>query len=223
VLRKGPRGLRRRRRVPTLDELPPFKTSASYWESRYAAGVTSGVGSYDDLARFKADILNAFVREHGLTSVVELGCGDGNQLSLAAYPTYTGYDVAPSAIALCRSVFNKDRSKAFALYEPATFATGYTSHWADLSMSLDVIFHLVEDDVFDRHLTDLFGLARRFVVIYSSNDESPDIGDHVRNREFTRWVEQHRPTWQLVKHVPNPHRRTVEGAIADFWFFAAPG
>jgi hypothetical protein len=222
VLRKGlPRPFRRRR-IPTLDELPPFETSASYWESRYAAGVTSGVGSYDELARFKATVLNDFVREQGITSVVELGCGDGNQLSLSDYPVYTGFDVAPSAVARCVSTFKKDRSKAFALYGPTTFSSGYIAHRADLTMSLDVLFHLVEDEVFDQHLRDLFGLARRFVVIYSSNDEAPDIGDHVRHREFTRWVQQHRPDWTLVRHVPNPYRGTVDGAIADFWFYGAP-
>jgi SAM-dependent methyltransferase len=183
---------------------------------------TSGVGSYDVLAQFKADVLNTFVREQQITSVVELGCGDGNQLSLADYPAYTGYDVAPSAIARCRATFKKDRSKTFDLYRPTTFRGAYPAHQADLAMSLDVLFHLVEDEVYDRHLRDLFGLARRFAVVYSSNNEAPDIGAHVRNREFTRWVDQHQPAWELVLHVPNPHRGTVEGAIADFWFYAAP-
>ncbi|MCU1594789.1 MAG: glycosyl transferase group 1 [Frankiales bacterium] len=213
--------LRRRQwsRVPDLDELPAFVTSSSYWEARYAAGATSGVGSYSQLARFKAEVLNAFVREHHIRSVVELGCGDGNQLSLADYPSYVGYDVAPSAVDLCRTAFRKDRSKSFHLYDPLTFQPDETS---DLALSLDVIFHLVEDEVFERHMTDLFSLGSRFVAIYSSNDETPDIGHHVRNRRFTTWIEEHRPDWPLLLQVPNPYRGAVEGAISDFWFYAAP-
>ena len=54
--------------------------SAAYWEKRYAASGTSGVGSYALFAQFKADVVNQFVATHGVHSVVEFGCGNGNQL-----------------------------------------------------------------------------------------------------------------------------------------------
>ena len=204
---------------PPLDDLPPFVTSGSYWEARYAAGATSGTGSYDVLAQFKADVLNRFVRQQAVTSVIELGCGDGNQLSLADYPSYVGFDVAPSAVQRCRKAFRKDRTKAFHVYDPISFPR---QTQADLALSLDVIFHLVEDEVFTQHMSDLFSVGRRFVGIYSSNDEEPDIGQHVRNRRFTDWVDLHRPGWRLQSQVPNPHSGTVDGAISQFWFYAAP-
>lgn len=218
--------LRRRRPWnpgPALDDLPAFETSATYWESRYAAGAGSGVGSYDVLARFKADVLNDFVRQQQIGSVIELGCGDGNQLSLADYPSYVGFDVAPSAVARSRAKHGKDRSKSFEVYEPAAFESRREQLRADLALSLDVLFHLVEDEVFERHLTDLFAVGGRFVGIYSSNHEDADPSAHVRNRRFTNWVQEHRPDWVEVLHVPNPHRGAVEGAISDFWFYAAPG
>jgi SAM-dependent methyltransferase len=208
----------RRRRVPRLDELPAFSDSASYWESRYALGQSSGVGSYEQLAAFKADVLNGFVAEHGVRSVLELGCGDGAQLALARYPAYQGYDVASSAVSLCRKRFRRDATKSFGSLED--FAEQRPQ--ADLALSLDVVFHLVEDEVFDQHLRDLFGAARRFACVYSSNDERPDVGAHVRHRVFTRWVTDNRPGWQLVRHVPNPFRGELEGAVADFWFYARP-
>ena len=55
----------------------PFTGSAIYWEQRYAGGGTSGAGSYGAAGRLKAEFLNAFVREHEVQSVIELGCGDG--------------------------------------------------------------------------------------------------------------------------------------------------
>ncbi|MCW2673805.1 MAG: glycosyl transferase group 1 [Frankiales bacterium] len=220
MVRRLARAVLRRpvREIPTLDELPPFIDSASYWESRYALGQNSGVGSYDDLAAFKAAVLNAFVAEHGIASVLELGCGDGNQLRLARYPSYRGFDVAPTAVRLCRKAFRRDRTKSFDVYDPAGFAR--LRPRAELTLSLDVVFHLVEEDVFVQHLNDLFDSAERFVCVYATNEGSPDIGDHVRHRRFTDWVQEHRPEWQVLRHVPNPHRGAVEGAVSDFWFFA---
>jgi hypothetical protein len=40
--------------------------SKDYWEKRYAKGETSGAGSYGDLARYKAEIVNAFVEENNI-------------------------------------------------------------------------------------------------------------------------------------------------------------
>ncbi len=48
-------------------------------------------------------------------SVVEYGCGDGNQLKMATYPQYLGFDVSPAAISMCKSVFNGDATKQFRL------------------------------------------------------------------------------------------------------------
>ena len=208
----------RRQPPPGLDDLPAFRDSASYWQARYALGQTSGVGSYADLARFKAEVLNAFVEEQRIGTVLELGCGDGAQLALARYPSYQGFDVAPAAVSLCRRRFRGDRTKRFATL--AAFTARRPT--AELTLSLDVVFHLVEDEVFDAHLRDLFDAATRFVCVYSSNEERPDVGRHVRHRVFTDWVEAHRPDWPLVRHVPNPLRGQLEGAVADFWFWARP-
>src|SRR5258708_24901292 len=67
-----------------------FQGSSAYWEDRYRTGGNSGAGSYNSLALFKAEILNAFVRANGVQKVIEFGCGDGNQLSLFEYPCYIG-------------------------------------------------------------------------------------------------------------------------------------
>ena len=79
-----------------------FKGSEVYWESRYRSGGNSGPGSFGELAGFKADVLNAFICSEGIKSVIEFGCGDGHQLSLARYPRYLGIDVSRFAIARCK-------------------------------------------------------------------------------------------------------------------------
>src|SRR5215217_4829608 len=93
----------------------PFHDSESYWVERYATGGYSGAGSYSKLSEYKAEILNDFVKNNNVRSVIEYGCGDGNQQKLAAYPNYIGFDVAPKAISRCREVFRSDHSKTFKL------------------------------------------------------------------------------------------------------------
>jgi SAM-dependent methyltransferase len=200
----------------------PFPGTARYWDERYGEGGSSGVGSTGVLARFKADVLNGFVAEHRIATVVELGCGDGEQLALAEYPSYVGLDVAATAVDLCVGRFRRDPSKSFFRYDPRRFVDNAGLFRADLAMSLDVVFHLVDDEDFDRYLRLLFACAGRFACVYSSNDEAPDPAPHVRHRRFTDWVAAERPDWRLVAHVANPHRGLEPGAVSDFWFWARP-
>lgn len=195
----------------------PFD-SAAYWEQRYRQGGHSGAGSQGRLARYKAETLNAIVAEHAIGSVIEFGCGDGAQLDLARYPSYVGVDVAPSAVARCRTRFAADPSKRFLL---AAEADGLR---ADLALSLDVVFHLIEDAVFERYMTGLFAAARRLVVIYASDRDEPTRDAHVRHRAVSRWVATNAPAWRHVSTEHNPFAfdpaRPDETSHSDFHVFA---
>jgi len=199
----------------------PFESSVSYWEERYAAGGDSGDGSYGKLARFKADILNAFVADHDIESVIEFGCGDGHQLKLTAYPRYQGFDVSETIVKRCRRVFAADASKSFALM------ADYATEVADVALSLDVIYHLVEEETFEHYMNVLFGSARKYVIIYSSDVDGGEAlgGAHEKHRRFTPWIKQHRVDWKLVERIPNAYpyeERTGQGSLADFYVYA-PG
>jgi SAM-dependent methyltransferase len=176
----------------------PFQGSGDYWQRRYARGGDSGAGSYGSTAAFKAQTINAFVAREQLQTVVEFGCGDGNQLTLARYPRYQGFDVSAAAVARCRERFASDASKSFDL------VGDYRGQQAELALSLDVIYHLVEDATFEAYLRTLFGAATRYVVIYSTDsDRNPWYRHpHVRHRHFSRWIAQHLPAWQLAETVP---------------------
>jgi SAM-dependent methyltransferase len=159
----------------------PFPGSRQYWIERYEGGRTSGAGSYNELAQFKAEIINGFVAKHGVGSVIEFGCGDGNQLGLADYPVYTGLDISPRAVEMCRNIFANDANKHFLLMEE------YQGQTARLALSLDVIYHLVEGNVFESHMRTLFGAGESFVIIYSSNSAMREERQarHIRHRVFT--------------------------------------
>ena len=133
--------------------------SAKYWELRYQQGGTSGAGSYGQLAEFKADVLNHFVQQENVKSVMEFGFGDGNQLSLGNYPTYTGFDISHQAVTICRDKFADDKTKLFFPLDE------YEGEVADLVLSLDVIFHLVEDEVYDHYMKQLVAATDRFLAI----------------------------------------------------------
>lgn len=191
-----------------------MRSSGDYWERRYRLGMTSGPGSTGELARFKAGFLNGFVREHGVQTVIEFGCGDGTQLSLAEYPRYLGIDVSPAAIELCRKRFAGDQTKSFSL-QTGDAGTGLAG-LADLTLSLDVIYHLLEDDVYARHLADLFGASRHWVIVYSSNREEAVRARHVRHRPFVDDVRRLHPGFELVRRIDNPF--PVQ-SFADFYVF----
>ncbi|HMF52545.1 MAG TPA: class I SAM-dependent methyltransferase [Candidatus Saccharimonadales bacterium] len=196
-----------------------FVSSAQYWEDRYALGGTSGAGSYGKLALFKAETINRFVEDHGLRSVIEFGSGDGAQLELARYPKYTGIDVSARAIELCRTKFKDDPSKRFILAS----SPEANEASAELAMSLDVIYHLVEDTIYNEYMTRLVSAAEKFICVYSSNVVRASPAKHVRHRVFTDWFAQNAPAWKLMSKVDNPLPEDPEHpdqtSWADFYFF----
>jgi SAM-dependent methyltransferase len=181
-----------------------FKGSASYWEDRYASGGDSGAGSYGRQAEWKAGIVNDWVAQLGIESVVDLGCGDGNQLSLADYPRYLGLDRSATAVRKCIERFAADPTKSFLRYDPAELADPAGWLRADLALSQEVIFHLVEDDVFEDYMGRLFASARRYVVICGSDTVDDEQAPHERHRDFTKWISARRPEWTLSRRIDPP-------------------
>lgn len=204
------------RRISLLRQRMAYSDSSRFWEGNYAQGGSSGSGSYGALAEGKRRFLNELVRGRTVGSVIEFGCGDGNQLSLAEYPSYIGLDVSRTAIGLCKERFRDDPAKSFFLYDGACFADRAGIFTADLALSLDVVYHLTEDSVFETYLTHLFAAARRLTVVYSTNTELRGTAPHVRHRHFTPWVEANCPGWRLTGVTQGPNS---ERARADFFVY----
>lgn len=197
---------------------PTFETSAQYWEERYQKKGNSGAGSYQNLAIFKAEVINSFVSQNEIKSVIEFGSGDGNQLKYFNFQTYEGFDISSTAIEHCKKLYASDPSKSFATI------SSYAGQKADLAMSLDVIYHLVEDAVFHDYMNRLFGASNRYIIVYSSNyDDGPsDSPSHVRHRRFTDWVDAHAKGFGLIEHIPNKYPYNGNGkvsSLADFYIF----
>lgn len=197
----------------------PFTSSEEYWEERYRKGGNSGIGSYDKLAQYKAEVINDFVVERNIETVFEFGCGDGNQLTYFNFPSYVGYDVSPSVIDKCKAKYTQDQTKKFALIDQ------HSNEKADLSLSLDVIYHLVESPVYLAYMEKLFSSTDRFVVVYSSNSDVHENNDkvaHVKHRKFTDWVSKNKPDFELIQFIPNKYPfnpKEKYSSYADFYIF----
>ena len=95
---------------------------------------------------------------------------------------------------------------------------------ADLVLSMDVLYHLLELEVFVAYIDDLFLTSTRFVAIYGIDvsRRSHLKGNHVMLRPFTQFISIRYPCWSLVEtvHLP-PKLKTVGDAHPEiaFYFF----
>ncbi len=175
-----------------------------YWERRYREGKRcSGAGSRGEAAERKAAFVNALIEEHHVNRVVDWGCGDGEIARLLTCRRYIGLDVSPAAIALCEEHVQLPR-RAWRVID------GWKAPElppAQLALSLDVIFHLIEERYYRRHLRLVFGSAP-LVCIHSSNrDEGGE--SHVLHRKFLPDVPK---SWEIL-HRPEDEREI------GFWVF----
>ena len=198
-----------------------FGSSSQYWEQRYSVGESSGAGSYGKFAEYKAGVLNRFFAEHHVRRVADFGCGDGNQLRLLNCPEYLGLDVSPTAVEKCRASYRQDPTKAFLVNDGPAAVAKVRDFAPDLAMSLDVIYHLVEDETYEQYLTNLFGISSRYVVIYSTNFDRRYAFPHQVDRKFTDFVAAHMPDWRLLDVLANPHKGA--DTQSDFYIYEKTG
>ena len=194
--------------------------SAKYWEQRYQKNKNgSGDGSYGRLAQFKAEVINTILAENNPSSIIDYGVGDGNQLRSLVIPdtcSYLGLDVSRTAIA------NLRKNKSFDRYRFETVpSAGRLPYKADVTMSMDVLYHLVERQVFDAYVKNLFCMAKRMVIIYA-RDADEKIADHVLCRPFVSLARS--LGWQVRQMIPNKYPvgkdKSQKGvSMSSFWIF----
>lgn len=154
-----------------------------YWNRRYRKGGTSGAGSQGEEVEAKARHINEFIVKEGITSVVDWGCGDGEllrRLNLEGV-TYTGVDLSAETIARVVPRYPRLNFVRMDTREGPSISIG-----AELSLSIDTIFHLPDDVAYRRYLAYLFGSATRYVLIHSPNRDEDKHGHHLRYRRFTQ-------------------------------------
>ena len=95
----------------------------------------------------------------------------------------------------------------------------YSGETADLTLSLDVIYHLVEDKVYYDYMYRLFNSSNRYVIIYSS-DYNGSHRFHERRRMFSSWINKNKPNFACIGIIKNkfPFDGT-NGSLSDFYIY----
>jgi len=180
------------------ERIEDFAAIASYWEERYEHGGNSGAGSYGLPAIYKADFVNQTMDDLGIKNVIDFGCGDGHQLSLLNMDqrSYVGLDISAESIQICRSKFQEPNIRFLHVTNYETLKLPYS----ELSVSMDVIYHLTEDAAYFTYLDYLFN-SSKFVLIYSMDQEDPKWTGHSRPREFSKDIVSRFPAARLLAQV----------------------
>ena len=185
--------------------------SKKYWNNRYLKGQNSGSGSYNHLAEFKASIINNFIKKNEIDSIIDYGVGDGNQLKLINTNNiiYTGIDINEFIISKCKQLFKNDINKTFILEDDII-----NNLKAELGLSCDVIYHLIEDDIYEKYMNNLFSMSNKYIIIYAK-DEDKKHSEHVKFRKFTSYIERNFQDWELIEHIPNKYPQLKLGNNND--------
>lgn len=192
----------------------PAYTPAGYWERRYRDGRTSGAGSEGAEGAYKAAYVSNFLADHGVVTVVDWGCGDGQVLARTKFPKgtqYTGVDVSQTIVDRMRVQFPQHR-----------FIGPNDAHaWEDayrLALSMDVLFHLPDDADYYGYLDHLFNSAVRHVVIYSTDQADGRTARHVFRRKFTVDIAERYLDWELKSAEP-----PLSEGLASFFVYGKVG
>lgn len=196
--------------------------SGKYWENRYQTikNRPSGNGSYGKLAKFKADVINPYIKGK---DVVELGSGDGNQFTLfKGYKSYVGFDVSQTIIDACNKKFCKQGKEVYFYHMDEYLDDIYKISKVDVVMSLDVLYHLIEDSVYEGYISDLFKFEPQTVIIYAMDiEDDGNFASHVKPRKFTEYIKSNFPNYKMSLKVNQKHPSTdhTKGSRADFFIY----
>ena len=180
-----------------------FVDSRNYWEDRYYYGGNSGKGSYADDAIQKAKFLNDTILKYKLKNIIDIGCGDGNNLKLFKSDYYIGIDVSKTIIKRNILSFKNDKNKLFFFMDKdqsKIFNTinNLLKNSDSLIVSFDVIFHLVEDAIYKEHINLINNIKANYCIITSSdkNIKNDSKAPHVKHRNYS--YDLNRNGWIMI-------------------------
>ena len=197
-----------------------------FWNELYARGKDSGPGSKGRLAEFKAEVINRIMDDEDVHTILDFGCGDGMMTELYNIDDrkYIGIDISTEAIKKCLSVEHGD--DVFMTYDEWIYVS--PPGLFDCVLSVDVLFHIIEDDLFHDYMTMLFDASSNVVVIYAyDSNEKPHPDSikqpkHMKYRKFTNWIDSNISGFKLIEHIPNRYPFIIgdkNTSISDFYIY----
>ena len=185
-----------------------------YWDDRYNRGGTSGDGSYGILADFKAGVINKYLKDNNINSVIEFGCGDGNQLGLIDYKDYLGVDISSEAVKRCRKKYRGEKNKKFSIYKPGAKSLKNLS--CDLVVCLDVLYHIIDENDFINTLNDIFTISAKHIIVYTILEKPKiQLSEHLIFRD----IEEYKQIYKEYDIKEIIKQKYKEESMADFVIF----
>lgn len=150
-----------------------------YWEKRYKSGGNSGAGSYSIECDFKVEFINSIIEKKNIQTINDFGCGDGNVISqIKGFNQYVGYDISSTAVNKCDLKLGSNPKYKF-INSISEFIP------SDLSTSIDVIYHILEEELFTEYLQSLYDYSTKYILVYGVDQNSEYSGNHVKYRKFS--------------------------------------
>lgn len=144
-----------------------------FWNARYARDMDkgSGPGSRGPILEAKRDLIVERIAEHGISSVIDLGCGDIEILRGLEIPDYRGVDIAEVVVARNRGLRPDWR------FDCGEIGAVAVDRRYDMTLCLDVLIHQKARADYDAILAKIAEIASPVIVI--SGYERPPEGWNV--------------------------------------------
>jgi len=175
------------------------KFSEQYWERRYKSGGNSGGGSYGNGLVNKVELITDLMEKYDIKSIADVGCGDCTIVpKLPHLESYVGYDISSTIIDRHNSK-NTNPSYKYKLISELE------SLGLDLSLSLEVIFHQVNDEEYIEYMDNLVKTDSFYILILTMNDSILDThhvkAAHIKYRDVVNKMSQY-PNYELIGTFP---------------------
>jgi len=131
-----------------------------YWEDRYRKGGTSGEGSIGEYRKWKWEIIDKYAKS--INDVIDVGCGDLSFWEGRNFPNhYTGIDIS-------QTIIERNRKARPNLTFLCSSAEDYLNiGTARIVFCLDVLFHIMEDSVYEKVLSNLTRYSSDWIFIFT--------------------------------------------------------
>lgn len=143
--------------------------SIDFWKHRYLNNEEfySGKGSRGSLLENKIFFLNEFITKNNINSILDFGYGDSEVSKQLNIENYTGIDILEDLTINQDKYLAKNVSLITSKFNEINFNNKF-----DLTMALDILYHLYEDEteyLFDT-IKNLYDYSDQFIIIYDLID-----------------------------------------------------
>lgn len=158
----------------------------SFWDSSWESVDPNRIAEYIDTFDMSADNLIASLRQRGVQSVCDAGCGCGIYAAKLAANGFSvsGFDVSAHAVEIAQSIIQKAGYSAD-LKTASILDTGYANNQFDCVLSRDVLDHISKADAIValkelRRITQPGGIV---LFTLDSLDEEYETETHIVNED----------------------------------------